>query len=80
MNESLHPTLTDITKSSNIAGSAHDGKALFVAFKGGVGKGPSVYRYDGAPAQHHDGIQSAESAGRYFQEHIRHNFAGVKVV
>lgn len=55
-----------ITGSSAIEAVHHDGKALIVRFASG-----HEARYPSAGAEHVDGMDRAESAGRYFHEHIR---------
>lgn len=52
--------------SDAIEGVDHDGDALIIQFRGG-----RQYRYPTAGAEHADAIVSADSAGRYFHEHIR---------
>lgn len=62
-----HPELTPVT-SSNLAGIAHDGQALFVKFNGGA-----VWRYPNVPVAHFEEMMDpkCESVGRYFNAHIK---------
>lgn len=73
------PKLTPVTGSSQIKAVAPDGDALVVEFHSAEGSPRSVYRYaphpeNGSPARHAEGIGKAESAGRYFNQHIRGRF------
>lgn len=72
-----HPDLHPV-QSSNVAGIAHDGDALFVKFNNGA-----VWRYSGVPAAHFEEMKSpaCESVGRFFNAHIksRSEYPGTKV-
>ena len=59
--------------SSNIEAVGHDGKHLYVRFKGG-----SVYRYE-APESHHPMMLAAESVGQYFHQNIKSKFKGEQI-
>lgn len=65
-------TLSGTLPSSNIRAYAYreDGKALLLRFSKG-----DVYLYTGVPRSEVLGLIGAESAGKYFQEHIRDNAA-----
>lgn len=54
--------------SSAIEHVDHDGDALLITFRGG-----REYRYPTAGKEHVAGFVGAESAGRYFHEHIKPN-------
>jgi hypothetical protein len=58
-----------IGTSNNISGVHYDedSQVLTVQFKNG-----GVYSYKDVTPDHFDGIKSAESAGRYFHQHLRH--------
>lgn len=56
-------------KSSQIKSVGHDGDTLEVEFNSG-----SVYRYKGVPADTYGQLLLADSAGRFFRDHIRNSF------
>jgi hypothetical protein len=60
--------MAKIKDSSVIDEVDHDGHGLVVTFRSG-----RVYRYPTAGAEHVEGFQKAESAGRYFNTVIRAN-------
>lgn len=62
------PTLVPV-QSSNLeaVGYDPDTRLLAVKFKRGGG----VYHYEDVDPHHFDQIQAAESAGKYFHEHLR---------
>jgi hypothetical protein len=70
------PTMTTIERSSQIHSIGHKDGHLYIIFKNYKGELSRPYRYApkaGAPAHehHHAQIQSAESAGRYVNQHIK---------
>ena len=67
------PDLTPV-KSSNIAGVAHDGDALWVRFTNG-----SLYKYPTAGRDLHDGLMAAGSPGSFFQDRVRHFHSGERI-
>jgi hypothetical protein len=58
---------THTPASSNVAAFRYDdtSRTLHVRFKSG-----HTYSYSNVPDEHHDGLQSADSVGRYLREHI----------
>ena len=60
-------------QSSNLAATGYDPatKVLAIRFTGG----DKVYHYQDVPPEVAAGLDSAESAGRYFASHIRGKFA-----
>mgnify|MGYP001596766124 CR=1 FL=1 len=63
--------------SSNIAAHGYDAatKELRVEFKNG-----GLYRYADVPVDVAYEFMNAESVGRHFHAHIRHNYTGIRVV
>lgn len=55
-------------KSSNLRGFQYDpaSKMMTVHFNNGA-----KWQYHDVDAKHHDGLSGAESAGKYFNTHIR---------
>lgn len=80
--------LTPVEGSSQIKAIGHDGNSLFVQFHNKSG-GVSLYRYwpkEGATdhdhaklLEHHGALPKAESAGKFFNQHVRDHFAFEKV-
>jgi len=64
-------------KSSNVRSVGYDpqSKTLEVEFTSGT-----VYRFDGVPAEVHEGLMSAESMGSYFARNIRGKYQSEKAV
>lgn len=58
-------------KSSNIKSVGYDpaSQRLTVAFHSGT-----THSYDDVPEHHYSGLLKAESAGKYFHEHIRSGY------
>jgi hypothetical protein len=52
----------------------HDGAVLELEFRSGA-----IYRYLGVPEPVYQGLLSAESKGRYFNQHIRNRFPYTKI-
>jgi hypothetical protein len=84
------PTMTPVEGSSQIKAVGQDGDHLFIEFHGFAGKPSSVYRYwrkgdDGDhPTTHHDTLLNVAkvegfSAGKHFNQNLRHAFAYEKV-
>lgn len=73
-----NPTMTPV-QSSNVAEVGHDGTALYVRFRGKRGAPGPLYRYDGCPAEHHEGLLKTDSPGRYVLDRIRGAHRGEKV-
>lgn len=72
INQMSDPQHTPL-KSSNILSVAHDGVNLHIKFAGG-----GHYIYPNCPAEHHQGMIDAPSAGKYFASKIRDKFKGQK--
>ncbi len=56
------------SQSSNVAAFAydHDARTLHVRFKSG-----HAYAYSNVDPSHYDGLQNADSVGKYINEHIK---------
>ncbi len=65
------PDWTHTPHSSNVAAFKHDPstRTLHVRYKSG-----HVYTYHDVPDDHHDGLKSADSVGKYLREHIVDNY------
>lgn len=61
------PTLIPVV-SSNLESVGYDPETRLLAVKFKRG---GVYHYEDVDPEHFDGIQAAESAGKYFGEHLR---------
>ncbi len=61
------PSWTHTPHSSNVAAHRYDAatKTLHVRFKSG-----RTYSYANVPDHHEDGLQNADSVGKYLREHI----------
>lgn len=74
------PEITPV-ESSNIEGVNFEQYAnaeagvLIVKFNNGT-----YYRYAGVPAQVAEELVECESAGKYFHEHVRRNFTGLRMM
>lgn len=62
------PTLIPVT-SSNLESVGYDPETRLLAVK--FKRGGAVYHYEDVDPHHFDAIQQAESAGKYFHEHLR---------
>jgi hypothetical protein len=49
-------------------------KELFIKFKNN-----SVYRYARVPQDEYNNLLKAESVGKYFTEHIKNEYEGIKI-
>ena len=65
----------NIKDSTMIKVVAHYANTLFVTFNDG-----SVYRFDECFVGHASAMAEAESAGKYFNAHIRKAYEGTRVV
>jgi lysyl-tRNA synthetase class 2 len=70
------PDLTPI-ESSMFTGHHYDPntRQMTVQFKNG-----SVHQYDDVPMEKHEAFSGSASKGRYFNDHIKSNFASRKIV
>jgi len=70
MNTTIAPNWVDTPDSSQIAGFGYTPatQQLTIKFK----HGGSVYDYQNVPQAVFDGLNAAESKGRYFGQNIRH--------
>lgn len=61
--------MKDVKGSSNIEAVGHKDGVLTVKFKGG-----GTYEYADVPADLHDKMIAAESAGKFFHAHVKGKF------
>lgn len=61
-------------KSSNLVSAGYVAGVLEIEFRGG-----KIYRYDGVPVEVYVGLTVADSAGKFFAQHIQPAYIGVMV-
>ena len=68
--------LRAVVTSSTLLSVGYDAgsRTLEVEFRNG-----HLYRYDDVPRELYDGLRTARSKGRYFNERIRDDFAAVRL-
>lgn len=68
-----HPEMTPV-QSSNLQSIGYDDNGLWVRFTGG-----GLYRYPMASRQLYEDGLKAESAGRWFRDHVRGKLEHLKI-
>ena len=58
-------------KSSNILSVGYDDKAAFLTVQFRRKEGSCTYTYPGIPKRVFEGLLSAESPGKFFNEHVK---------
>lgn len=69
MSPTMHPV-----ESSQIESIGHDGTHLHVKFKSG-----GTYRYEDVPVEKFEAAKSAESIGRFLNQHVKGKHAHTKI-